>query len=30
VFMDYKDAHWTMRKADLPLPNGKIHTKGLA
>jgi inosose dehydratase len=27
VFMDYKDAHWTTPKADLTLPNGKLHKK---
>ncbi len=27
VFMDYKDAKWTTPKADLVLPNGKIHKK---
>ena len=27
VFMDYKDARWTMPKADLVLPNGKTYTK---
>jgi inosose dehydratase len=27
VFMDYKDAHWTTPKADLTLPNGKVHKK---
>ena len=27
VFMDYKDARWTTPKADLTLPNGKIHKK---
>jgi inosose dehydratase len=27
VFMDYKDARWTTPKADLVLPNGKVHKK---
>jgi inosose dehydratase len=27
VFMDYKDAHWTTPKADVVLPNGKVHKK---
>jgi len=27
VFMDYKDARWTTPKADLTLPNGKVHAK---
>ena len=27
VFMDYKDARWTTPKADLVLPNGKMHKK---
>ena len=27
VFMDYKDAKWTTPKADLVLPNGKMHKK---
>ena len=27
VFMDYKDARWTTPKADLTLPNGKVHKK---
>lgn len=27
VFMDYKDAKWTTPKADLVLPNGKVHKK---
>ena len=27
IFMDYKDAHWTTPKADVVLPNGKIHAK---
>jgi len=25
IFMDYKDARWTTPKADLVLPNGKVH-----
>ena len=25
AFMDYKDARWTTPKADLVLPNGKVH-----
>jgi inosose dehydratase len=27
VFMDYKDARWTTPKADLTLPNGKVHKR---
>jgi inosose dehydratase len=27
VFMDYKDARWTAPKADLTLPNGKVHPR---
>lgn len=27
MFMDYKDARWTTPKADLVLPNGKVHKK---
>jgi inosose dehydratase len=27
VFMDYKDARWTTPKADLVLPNGRVHKK---
>lgn len=27
VFMDYKDARWTTPKADLVLPNGKVHKR---
>ncbi len=27
VFMDYKDARWTTPKADLKLPNGKVHAR---
>jgi inosose dehydratase len=27
IFMDYKDARWTTPKADLILPNGKVHKK---
>ena len=27
VFMDYKDARWTTPKADIRLPNGKVHPK---
>jgi inosose dehydratase len=30
VFMDYKDARWTTPKADLVLPNGKVHAKDSA
>ena len=27
IFLDYKDARWTTPKADLVLPNGKVHKR---